>query len=148
MIKVLVLHGPNLNLLGIREPNIYGKIDFQILNNLILQKAKEKEIEVEIKQSNFEGQLIDWIQEYRDWADAIIINPGALTHYSYSLRDALSSFGKPVIEVHISNIYRREEFRHHSVIAPICLGQISGFGINSYLLALEAVFLYFNNKLF
>ncbi|ACK42730.1 MULTISPECIES: type II 3-dehydroquinate dehydratase [Dictyoglomus] len=144
MIKVLVLHGPNLNLLGVREPNIYGRVDFQTLNNLILQKAKEREIEVEIKQSNFEGQLIDWIQEYRDWADAIIINPGALTHYSYSLRDALLAFGKPVIEVHISNIYKREEFRHHSVIAPVALGQISGFGVNSYLLALEAIFLYFN----
>lgn len=145
MIKVLVLHGPNLNLLGIREPNIYGRVDFQTLNNLILQKAKEREIEIEIKQSNWEGQIIDWIQEYREWADAIIINPGALTHYSYSLRDALLSFEKPVIEVHISNIYSREEFRHHSVIAPISLGQISGFGVNSYILALEAIYLYFKS---
>ncbi|MEN2984761.1 MAG: type II 3-dehydroquinate dehydratase [Dictyoglomaceae bacterium] len=144
MIKVLVLNGPNLNLLGIREPRIYGSIDFQSLNNLILEKAREKNIEVEIKQSNFEGQLIDWIQEYREWADAIIINPGALTHYSYSLRDALLDFGKPVIEVHISNIYKREEFRHHSVIAGVSLGQISGFGIYSYILALEAISLYFS----
>ncbi|MCS7202251.1 MAG: type II 3-dehydroquinate dehydratase [Dictyoglomus sp.] len=144
MIKVLVLNGPNLNLLGIREPRIYGNIDFQSLNNLILEKAREKNIEVEIKQSNFEGQLIDWIQEYREWADAIIINPGALTHYSYSLRDALLDFGKPVIEVHISNIYKREEFRRHSVIADVSLGQISGFGIYSYILALEAISLHFS----
>lgn len=144
MIKVLVLHGPNLNLLGVREQKVYGNIDFQTLNNLILTKAREREIEVEIKQSNFEGQLIDWIQEYRNWADAIIINPGALTHYSYALRDALLDFGKPVIEVHISNIYKREEFRHHSVVAEVSLGQISGFGINSYILALEAIYLYFS----
>ncbi|PMQ02226.1 MAG: type II 3-dehydroquinate dehydratase [Dictyoglomus sp. NZ13-RE01] len=145
MIKVLILHGPNLNLLGIREPNIYGNVSFQKLNELITEKAKEKNIEVRILQSNWEGQLIDWIQEYREWADAIVINPGALTHYSYSLRDALASFEKPVIEVHLSNIYKREEFRHHSVIAPIALGQISGFGINSYLLALEAIHLYFSS---
>ncbi len=144
MIKVLILNGPNLNLLGKRNPEVYGSISFQTLNNLILEKAKEKKIEVEIKQSNFEGQLIDWIQEYRDWADAIIINPGALTHYSYSLRDALLDFGKPVVEVHISNIYKREEFRRHSVISDISLGQICGFGINSYILALEAIYLYFS----
>ncbi len=144
MIKVLILNGPNLNLLGKRNPEIYGGISFQTLNSLILEKAKEKKIEVEIKQSNFEGQLIDWIQEYRDWADAIIINPGALTHYSYSLRDALLDFGKPVVEVHISNIYKREEFRRHSIISDISLGQICGFGINSYILALEAIYLYFS----
>lgn len=144
MIKVLILNGPNLNLLGKRNPEVYGSISFQILNTLILEKAKEKKIEVEIKQSNFEGQLIDWIQEYRDWADAIIINPGALTHYSYSLRDALLDFGKPVIEVHISNIYKREEFRRHSIVSDISLGQICGFGINSYILALEAIYLYFS----
>lgn len=144
MIKVLILNGPNLNLLGKRNPEVYGSISFQSLNTLILEKAKEKKIEVEIKQSNFEGQLIDWIQEYRDWADAIIINPGALTHYSYSLRDALLDFGKPVIEVHISNIYKREEFRRHSIVSDISLGQICGFGINSYILALEAIYLYFS----
>ncbi len=137
--KILVIHGPNLNLLGIREPNIYGEVNFEELNRLIQEKAKEKDFEVTILQSNWEGQIVDWIQDIGAKSDFIIINAGALTHYSYAIRDAISAIKKPTIEVHISNIYSREEFRHRSVIAPISLGQISGLGIYSYLLALEYI---------
>lgn len=137
--KILVIHGPNLNLLGKREPDIYGKIDFEELNKLIEQKAKEKNFKVQIFQSNWEGQIIDWIQQIGPQMDFIIINAGALTHYSYAIRDALSAVKTPAIEVHISNIYAREEFRHISVIAPVVIGQISGFGVYSYLLALDYI---------
>lgn len=137
--KILVIHGPNLNLLGRREPNIYGEVNFEELNRLIQEKAKEKDFEVTILQSNWEGQIVDWIQDIGSESDFIIINAGALTHYSYAIRDAISAIKKPTIEVHISNIYSREEFRHKSVIAPVSLGQISGLGIYSYLLALEYI---------
>lgn len=137
--KILVIHGPNLNLLGKREPNIYGSIDFEELNKLIEQKAVEKNFKIQIFQSNCEGQIIDWIQQIGPQMDFIIINAGALTHYSYAIRDALSAVKTPTIEVHISNIYAREEFRHRSVIAPVSIGQISGFGIYSYLLALDYI---------
>lgn len=137
--KILVIHGPNLNLLGIREPNIYGEIGFEELNRLIYEKAKEKDFDVTILQSNWEGQIVDWIQDIGAKSDYIIINAGAFTHYSYAIRDAISAIKKPTIEVHISNIYAREEFRHKSVIAPVSLGQISGFGIYSYLLALDYI---------
>lgn len=137
--RVLVIHGPNLNMLGMREPNIYGNITFDQLNKLIEEKAKEKNFKIQIFQSNWEGQIVDWIQQFGPQVDFIIINAGALTHYSYAIRDALSAVKTPTIEVHISNIYAREEFRHKSVIAPVVIGQISGFGIYSYLLALDYI---------
>lgn len=137
--NVLVLHGPNLNLTGFREPELYGKKPLSDIDSDIQTAASGMGIEVRILQSNSEGTLIDTIQEHRKWANAIIINPGALTHYSYALRDALVSVRLPVIEVHLSNVHGREEFRRNSVIAPITIGQIVGFGGASYILALRAL---------
>ncbi len=139
MIRLLVLHGPNLNLLGVREPEVYGKVSFDDLNRSIKQRAAEVGIEVRILQSNSEGELIDAIHDALSWADGIIINPGALTHYSYAIRDALVAVRLPCIEVHISNIHSREEWRRRSVISPVVTGQIVGFGSSGYLLALEAM---------
>ena len=138
MIRVSLIHGPNLNLLGIREREIYGGDSFDEINRRIKTHAAEIGIEVRIFQSNHEGEIIDAIQEAKSWADAIIINPAAFTHYSYAIRDALTAVRLPAIEVHISNVYSREEFRHKSVIVPACVGQIAGFGPFSYQLALEA----------
>ncbi len=138
-LKVLVLHGPNLNLTGFREPELYGKKPLAEIDEDIQREANELNIEVRILQSNHEGVLIDTIQEHRKWADGIIINPGALTHYSYALRDALVSVRLPVIEVHLSNVHAREEFRRNSVISPITVGQIVGLGSASYGLALHAL---------
>jgi 3-dehydroquinate dehydratase-2 len=137
--KVLILHGPNLNLTGFREPDIYGKKPLEEIDADIKTAAKGLNVEVRILQSNSEGILIDTIQEHRRWADAIVINPGALTHYSIALRDALASVRLPVVEVHLSNVHSREEFRHHSVISPITVGQVVGFGGYGYQLALNAL---------
>ncbi len=136
--KVLVLHGPNLNLLGEREVGIYGQVTLTDINSQMFALAADAGAELQIHQSNHEGELVDLIHQARTWADAIVINPGALTHYSLALHDALRAAAVPVVEVHLSNIYAREEFRHRSVIAPIALGQISGFGPDSYLLGLHA----------
>ncbi len=138
--KVLVINGPNINFLGIREKGIYGEESYDSLCQRLLQKAKQLGIELELFQSNSEGGLIDRIQDaYRDGTEGIIINPGAYTHYSYALRDALASVPMPKLEVHISNIHQREEFRHNSVTAPVCNAQMTGFGLLGYELALEAM---------
>lgn len=138
-IRVLVLHGPNLNMLGLREPEIYGTITLADVNAQIATLAAELGVEVETFQSNHEGQLVDKIQAAREQCDALVINAGAYTHTSVALLDALLSVGLPVVEVHLSNLYKREEFRHHSYIARAAVGQICGFGVDSYLLGLRAV---------
>ncbi|MBI2918075.1 MAG: type II 3-dehydroquinate dehydratase [Chloroflexi bacterium] len=137
--KILVLHGPNLNTLGTREPHIYGTQRLADIDTLLLRRGQDLGVELEPYQSNSEGDLVDFLQAQGPLAQGIIINPGALTHYGLSLRDALADTGLPVIEVHISNIYAREAFRQHSVIAPVARGQISGLGWRGYLLALEAL---------
>jgi len=137
-LKVLVLHGPNLNLTGFREPDLYGKQPLEDIDHLIQTEAAKLDMEVRIMQSNHEGVLIDTIQEHRRWANAIVINPGGLTHYSISLRDALVSVRLPVYEVHLSNTFAREEFRHKSVISGISVGVIVGCGGYGYALALHA----------
>ncbi len=136
--KLLVINGPNLNFLGIREKGIYGTEDYEYLSALLRNKAAEEGHELEVFQSNYEGAIIDKIQEaYHTKVEGIIINPGAFTHYSYALRDALASVEIPKIEVHISNIHKREEFRHTSVTAPACTGQITGLGLKGYALAMD-----------
>ncbi|HLB03294.1 MAG TPA: type II 3-dehydroquinate dehydratase [Nitrospiria bacterium] len=137
--RVLVLHGPNLNLLGIREPQVYGSASLDDINKKILQWAKREGVQVEVRQSNSEGELITLIQEAIGRYQGIVINPAAFTHTSIALRDAIASTGIPTVEVHLSNIYKRESFRHQSYLAPVAVGQISGFGANSYLLGLQAI---------
>lgn len=137
MKKVLVINGPNLNILGVREPDIYGRESLQDINNKITSRAEKLALNVEFLQSNHEGEILDTIHEAIGKADFLIINPGALTHYSLSLRDAIKGAGIPSVEVHLSNIHARDEFRKNSVIAPVCVGQISGLGSHGYLLALE-----------
>ena len=136
--RIALIHGPNLNMLGVRDPEIYGKEDFPSLNKRIEAYAKQIGIDVTIQQSNSEGAIIDFVQDARGWAEVVIINPGAYTHYSYAIRDALADTRLPIIEVHISNVHAREDFRRHSVISPITTGQIVGLGPHGYLLALDA----------
>ena len=139
MKKVVLIHGPNLNMTGIREQGVYGSETLEDINQWLLSYAKEKEIELTILQSNSEGEIIDAIHRTYGKADALVINPGAYTHYSYAIRDAIKAVAVPAVEVHLYNIHAREEFRSNSVIAPVCLGQICGFGKLGYRLALDVV---------
>ena len=138
MKKILVIHGPNLNLLGKREPEVYGKITLKKINDELKKKAQALKVEVRIFQSAHEGEIVEAIGKSGEWAEAIVINPAAYTHTSVAIRDAILAVGVPAVEVHLSNIYKREEFRHKSLIAPAATGQISGFGLHSYILGLEA----------
>ena len=136
----LVLHGPNLNLLGSREPSVYGQLSLADIDGLIRDHARARGIRVECRQSNVEGELINWLQSaQREGFGGVVINPGAFTHYSIALRDTVAGIGVPVVEVHLSNVHGREEFRRHSVIAAVARGQIAGFGPQSYLLGLDAL---------
>lgn len=137
--NILVINGPNLNLLGVREPEVYGKMTLDELNTEIEQYAQKKNIDVRFFQSNHEGVLIDFIHDNRTWAHGIVINPGALTHYSYALRDAIAGVGIPTVEVHLSDIHKREDFRKISVIQPVCIKQISGLGKESYFRGIDVL---------
>lgn len=138
--KLMILNGPNLNLTGIREVGVYGSETYESMMAYVAQEGVRRGHELTILQSNHEGQLIDWIQQaYREGYDGLIINPGALTHYSYALHDALASVPLPAVEVHLSNIHARDEFRRRSVTAAACLGQVCGFGRQGYLMAMDAL---------
>ncbi len=136
--RILVIHGPNLNLLGDRQPEVYGAVTLEQVNKEISALADELGVEVVTVQSNFEGQIVEAIQDARTTVNAIVINPGAYTHTSIAIRDAIEAVQVPVIEVHLSNIYQRESFRHQSHVSPVAVGQICGFGVTSYLLGLRA----------
>ncbi len=138
-LSVLVLHGPNLNLLGLREPGVYGRVTLDEINRLLETEGHSLQASISTLQSNHEGVLVDAIHSARERHHGILINPGAYTHTSVAIRDAIAAVALPTVEVHLSNIYRREEFRHHSYIAPVAIGQISGFGAESYRLGLHAL---------
>lgn len=139
MKQLLLLHGPNLNLLGTREPHIYGHVTLEHITREALKYLKPYPVSLRVQQSNHEGELIDMLHVARNWCDGVVFNPGAYTHTSIALRDAISATGLPVVEVHLSNIHAREPFRQHSLLAPVCVGQVSGFGWRSYLLGLQAI---------
>ena len=136
--KILFLNGPNLNLLGQREPEVYGRTTLKDIEAKVRKRAAKVGAEIDFKQSNLEGELVAWIQQSKGNCDVIVLNAAAYTHTSIALRDAIVAVGVPTIEIHLSNVHAREEFRHKSLIAPVCCGQIVGFGIHSYVLAVEA----------
>lgn len=138
--KILFLNGPNLNLLGTREPEVYGRATLADIEAKVRERAAKLGAEIDFRQTNLEGELVSWIQQSKGKADVIVLNAAAYTHTSVALRDAISAVGVPTIEIHLSNVHAREEFRHKSLIAPVCKGQICGFGENSYILAVEASF--------
>jgi len=138
MHKILIIHGPNLNLLGTREPGVYGKVSIAKINREMAEIAKKSKVQIKIEQSNHEGEIVDLIQKANGKFDVILINPAAYTHTSVAIRDAIAAVNVPTVEVHLSNIYAREEFRHTSLISPVAVGQVSGFGAESYFLGLEA----------
>ena len=142
--KILVLNGPNLNLLGLREPGVYGSEGYEEICRFVKQRARARGAEIQFAQSNSEGGMIDLLHGAVGVYDGIVLNAGAYTHYSYAIRDAIAAIRLPVVEVHLSNIHAREEFRHTSVIAPVCIGQISGFGKTSYVLGVEALLAHSN----
>lgn len=144
--KIFVINGPNINLTGLREPGHYGKETLAEINDWLKEKAKDIKVETEFFQSNSEGELCDIIHSALDKAQGIVLNAGAYTHYSYAIRDAIAGVGLPCVEVHMSNIHAREEFRHHSAIAPVCIGQICGLGKRSYALAIQALADKFSEK--
>ena len=137
--RVLVLNGPNLNLLGTREPEVYGADTLDDVLERLGRHVEGRDVELRAVQSNVEGELVDALHEARSWADGVVFNPGAFTHYSIALRDAISGTGLAVVETHLSNVHAREEFRHRSVLAAVCLGVVAGFGADSYLLALDGL---------
>ncbi|MCL5952876.1 MAG: type II 3-dehydroquinate dehydratase [Chloroflexi bacterium] len=139
MFKILLIQGPNLNLLGVREPGIYGTVSFDEINNRVVKAGQENGAEVRVFHSNSEGGIVDAIQEARNWADGIILNPGAYAHYSIAIRDALSAVKLPAVEVHLTNVHARDEFRHRLVISPVCVGVIAGLGWRGYIYALHAL---------
>ncbi len=142
--KILVVNGPNLNLLGTREPEVYGTLTLEKINEELLKYAKELGVEIEFFQSNVEGEIVNAIQAARKNCAGIVINPAAYTHTSVAIRDAISAVALPAVEIHISNVYAREEFRKDSLIAPVCIGQIAGFGLDSYKLAMLALVKFLN----
>lgn len=144
--RILVIHGPNLNLLGRREPEIYGTLTLDDINHRLLEFCASAGCELRTFQSNHEGAIVDAIQGASGWADGLVINAAAYTHYSIAIRDAIAGIGLPTVEVHLSNIHAREPFRHNSVIAPVCIGQIAGFGWQSYRLAVEALLGYVRDR--
>ena len=144
--KILIVNGPNLNLLGTREPDVYGTLTLEKINEELVLYAQNLGVEIEFFQSNIEGEIVDKIQQSRNDCQGIVINPAAYTHTSVAIRDAIAAVNLPSVEVHISNIHKREEFRKHSFIAPICIGQIAGFGLDSYKLGLNAVVNFLSQK--
>ncbi len=143
--KILFLNGPNLNLLGTREPEIYGHTTLAGIEEEVRERAGQLNVSIDFRQSNLEGELVSWIQQAKENFNAIVINAAAYTHTSIALRDAIAASGVPTIEIHLSNVHAREEFRHKSLIAPVCQGQITGFGQKSYILGLEAA-IYVNER--
>ncbi len=136
--KILFLNGPNLNLLGTREPGVYGRTTLKDIESKVRRRATQLKAKVDFRQSNQEGELVNWIQEAKGRFDVIVLNAAAYTHTSVALRDAISAVGIPTVEIHLSNVHAREEFRHKSLIAPVCVGQIAGLGPNTYVLAVDA----------